>query len=63
MIYSTDDELVAPVYDDRLAEAGNIKLEVSWVKLGTEVPLVATEVENITIAHEKAKKAGAMITT
>jgi hypothetical protein len=54
--------MIAPIQDDRLAEAGSIKLEVSWVKLGTEVPLVATEVENITTAHERAKKAGAMIT-
>ncbi|PVF97295.1 hypothetical protein CPB86DRAFT_707347 [Serendipita vermifera] len=59
----TDDEFVAPVHDDRLNEAGTIRLEVTYVKLGTSVPVITTEVENITIAHERAKKAGAMITT
>ncbi|KIM26293.1 hypothetical protein M408DRAFT_16968 [Serendipita vermifera MAFF 305830] len=39
------------------------RLEISWVKLGKPVPLVTTKVENITIAHEQAKKAGAMVTT
>jgi hypothetical protein len=58
-----DDEFVAPVHDDRLNEAGTIKLEVTYVKLGASVPVITTEVENITIAHERAKKAGAMITT
>lgn len=58
-----DDELIAPLYDQRLKDAGSIRLEVTFVRLGAAVPIVPAEVESITIAHEKAKKAGAMITT
>lgn len=58
-----DDEMLAPLHDDRLNEAGVIKLEITYVQLGSAVPIVTTEVENISIAHEKAKKAGAMVTT
>jgi hypothetical protein len=58
-----DDELLAPLHDDRLNEAGMIKLEITYVQLGSAVPIATTEVENISMAHEKAKKAGAMVTT
>lgn len=58
-----DDELIAPLYDQRLKDAGSIRLEVTFVRLGAAVPIVPAEVESITIAHEKAKKAGAMVTT
>jgi hypothetical protein len=54
---------LAPLHDDRLNEVGIIKLEITYVRLGTAMPVVTTEVENISIAHEKAKKAGAMVTT
>ncbi|KAG8856522.1 hypothetical protein FRC20_000467 [Serendipita sp. 405] len=59
----TDDEQVAPLDDDRLNEAGTIKLEVTYVYIGNNTPIISTEVENITVAHERARKAGAMVTT
>ncbi|KAG8804959.1 hypothetical protein FRC17_005807 [Serendipita sp. 399] len=59
----TDDEQLAPLHDDRLNEAGTIRLEVTYVHIGNATPVITTDVENITIAHEKDKKAGAMVTT
>jgi hypothetical protein len=63
MFECVDDELIAPLYDQRLKDAGTIRLEVTYVRLGSTVPLIPAEVETVTIAHEKAKKAGAMVTT
>lgn len=56
----TDDEHAAPVHDD----AGTIRLEISWVRIGSATSIVKADVaDHVTVAHERAKKGGMMITT
>ncbi|KZV90882.1 hypothetical protein EXIGLDRAFT_750442 [Exidia glandulosa HHB12029] len=58
----TDDEKVAPIIDPSVKEIGTIRVEITRVILGAEVPFKAVTVEERGPVHEKAKKAGAHVT-
>ncbi|TDL25738.1 hypothetical protein BD410DRAFT_895959 [Rickenella mellea] len=59
----TDDDQIASQYDTSLQDIGTIKVEISHVRLGQEVPFKGYEAQDPGIAHERAKKAGAHCTT
>lgn len=58
----TDDERIAPVRDPSAADIGQIRLEITRVVLGAEVPFKAAVVDERGPVHERAKKAGAHVT-
>ncbi|EJD49569.1 hypothetical protein AURDEDRAFT_161127 [Auricularia subglabra TFB-10046 SS5] len=58
----TDDDNIAPRVDPSAQHIGTIRLEITRVILGAEVPFQATNVENRGPVHERAKKAGVHVT-
>ncbi|KIJ55007.1 hypothetical protein M422DRAFT_775170 [Sphaerobolus stellatus SS14] len=59
----TDDDDVADRYDPHLNNTGTIRVEITRVKLGAEVPFKGYEAEEHGTVHEKAKKMGAHCTS
>ncbi|KAF8591218.1 hypothetical protein K439DRAFT_1627287 [Ramaria rubella] len=55
----TDDDTIANQNDPGLKDMGTIKIEISRVKLGGEVPFKGYEAQEHGLVHEKAKKLGA----
>ncbi|GJJ08353.1 hypothetical protein Clacol_002567 [Clathrus columnatus] len=59
----TDDDSVADIHDPSLEHMGTIRLEISQVKLGSEIQFKGYRAEEHCAVHEKAKKLGAHCTS
>ncbi|KAL5525560.1 hypothetical protein ACEPAG_6896 [Sanghuangporus baumii] len=59
----TDDDDLASPYDTSLGRIGSIRIEITRVRLGAEVPFAGYgEAQDPGVVHERAKKAGAHCT-
>ncbi|KAL5504381.1 hypothetical protein ACEPAH_8455 [Sanghuangporus vaninii] len=59
----TDDDDLANPYDTSLGRIGSIRIEITRVRLGAEVPFAGyDEAQDPGVVHERAKKAGAHCT-
>ncbi|KAF8525909.1 hypothetical protein BU17DRAFT_41206 [Hysterangium stoloniferum] len=59
----TDDDSIANPCDPALQEMGTIKVEITRVKIGDEVPFNGYEAQDHGPVHERAKKLGAHCTS